>query len=166
MRSQRTRRKASSIQASWSIWQYIAAILLLGYAALLVYWMFWGFGRVAPDTNTPYRYNWIPLRTIYEFATMKVGTRLDQWINLLGNVAVFVPFGLLIPFVFRVRWLSFIIRFASGILILELLQLITRRGTADIDDIILNTIGACIGYAVIEIIVGWRRRSKKMNRGR
>jgi len=92
---------------------------------------------------------------------MQVGTRLDQWINLLGNVAVFVPFGLLIPLVFRVRWLSFIVGFASWILILELLQLITRRGTADIDDIILNTIGACIGYAVIVIIVRWRRKNKR-----
>lgn len=124
----------------------IAVLLLICYTLLLLYWMFFGFGRHAPDANTPYRYNVIPLRTIADFATMRIGTVMDQWINLLGNIAVFVPFGLLIPLVWRVRLLPFAGGFALFILLLESLQLITRRGAFDVDDILLNTLGACVGY--------------------
>ncbi|WP_411349919.1 VanZ family protein [Paenibacillus sp. WLX2291] len=127
----------------------IAAFLVIGYTILLVYWMFFGFGRHAPDEDTPYRYNVIPLRTIADFATMRIGTTMDQWINLLGNVVVFVPFGLLIPVVRSVRVLPFAGAFALFILVLEILQLITRRGTFDVDDIVLNTLGACLGYGIL-----------------
>ncbi|MEW4369514.1 VanZ family protein [Paenibacillus kandeliae] len=124
----------------------IATFLLIAYTLLLLYWMFFGFGRHAPDANTPYRYNLIPLRTIADFATMRIGTVMDQWINLLGNIAVFVPFGLLIPLVWRVRMLHFAGVFALFILLLESVQLMTRRGAFDVDDIFLNTLGACVGY--------------------
>ncbi len=140
-----------------SKWQYVAAVLLVGYTALLIYWMFWGFGRSAPDANTPYRYNLMPLRTIIDFATMRTGSRLDQWINLLGNIAVFVPFGVLVPLVIPVRLWSFTCGFAGWILLLELLQLATRRGTLDVDDIVLNTIGACLGYWLLVMVIRWRR---------
>ncbi|WP_258881661.1 VanZ family protein [Paenibacillus sp. sptzw28] len=38
-----------------------------------------------------------------------------------------------------------------ALLILELMQLILRRGSFDIDDVLLNTIGAVIGYTVYRI---------------
>ncbi|WP_322922437.1 VanZ family protein [Paenibacillus campi] len=131
----------------------LAICLVIGYTLLLLYWMFFGFGRHAPDEDTPYRYNLIPLRTIADFATMRIGTVMDQWINVLGNIAVFVPFGLFIPLVRSVRLLPFAGGFALFILLLEILQFITRRGTFDVDDIMLNTIGACLGYAGLHWIL-------------
>ncbi|MFD1888095.1 VanZ family protein [Paenibacillus wenxiniae] len=136
-----------------------ATFLMIGYTLLLLYWMFFGFGRHAPDQDTPYRYNVIPLRTITDFATMRIGTVIDQWINLPGNIAVFVPFGLLIPMMCNVRLLPFAGGFALFILLLELLQLVTRRGTFDVDDIILNTLGACLGYVGLHSVLHlWARK--------
>jgi glycopeptide antibiotics resistance protein len=37
------------------------------------------------------------------------------------------------------------------VLIIEIIQFITFMGSADIDDLILNTIGAIIGYGIIKI---------------
>ena len=34
---------------------------------------------------------------------------------------------------------------------IEIIQFLTMRGTADIDDIILNSLGGCIGYGIIQI---------------
>ncbi|MCL9659912.1 VanZ family protein [Paenibacillus hunanensis] len=153
----RQKRKRIETRQWVSVWQYVAAGVLLAYTALLLYWMFWGFGRSAPNADTPYRYNIIPLHTIVEFATMRVGSRLDQWINLLGNIAVFVPFGVLVPMVLRVRFWMFTCGFAGWILLLELMQLATRRGTFDVDDILLNTLGACGGYALFMLMIRWRR---------
>lgn len=38
---------------------------------------------------------------------------------------------------------------------IEILQLFTFRAT-DIDDIIMNTIGTCVGYGIAKIILGKR----------
>lgn len=66
------------------------------------------------------------------------------------NVLLFLPFGILIPLIFRVfrKWyktalLGFIIS-----LIIEIAQLITHRGYFELDDIMLNTAGTIIGYMI------------------
>ncbi|PEL19279.1 VanZ family protein [Bacillus wiedmannii] len=69
--------------------------------------------------------------------------------NTLGNVIIFIPFGFLLPLLFKqinnVKMASKI--FIKFILLIESLQLITFTGVFDIDDIILNMLGALIGYA-------------------
>lgn len=73
-------------------------ICLIGYTALLAYWMLLGFGR--RYTYATLRYNLKPFETIKHF--MQVDRfNPDIWvINLLGNIGVFIPFGILIPLVF------------------------------------------------------------------
>lgn len=68
--------------------------------------------------------------------------------NTLGNVIIFIPFGFLLPLLFKqinnVKMASKI--FIKFILLIESLQLLTFTGVFDIDDIMLNMLGALIGY--------------------
>ncbi|MBD5473866.1 MAG: VanZ family protein [Lachnospiraceae bacterium] len=73
---------------------------------------------------------------------------LNSFENLVGNVAVFVPFGFLFPYVFK-RGRNFLIMFLNVFLFvlgIEVFQLFSAFGAFDVDDILLNCVGAVIGY--------------------
>lgn len=123
--------------------------ILLMYLLLLSYWMLFGFGRV---THTQYMYNLRPFSTITQFLDASNNNSYTQIINLAGNIGVFIPFGVLLPLVCRGKFLKQLIRFLSGLLVLETMQLMTRRGSFDVDDFLLNTIGFTIGYCIYKII--------------
>lgn len=68
----------------------------------------------------------------------------------LENIALFFPFGFLIPCVFkyfRGIFRTSLMGFSLS-LIIEITQLVTSRGFFDIDDIILNSLGSFVGYLV------------------
>lgn len=74
-------------------------------------------------------------------------TMISNPMNFWGNILMFVPFGVLAVLLSR-RCQKLYIPFFMGAglsLLIEVLQLFGTRGT-DIDDIILNTIGALCGY--------------------
>ena len=68
--------------------------------------------------------------------------------NLLGNFVLFLPMGIFLPCIFKkLRRVYKTVPLIMGMVVLvELLQLATKRGFADIDDLILNTVGAAVGY--------------------
>jgi glycopeptide antibiotics resistance protein len=75
-------------------------------------------------------------------------------VNLLGNIAVFVPFGILLPLLrpglrslLRLTLVSVLC-----ILLLELMQMLLRVGSFDIDDLLLNLIGVWAGYALLRLV--------------
>ncbi|OWA33617.1 hypothetical protein B9G55_19890 [Saccharibacillus sp. O16] len=134
----------------------LALLILLGYGALLLYMMFWGFGRSA-HISGEFRYNIVPFETIRLFARSADWDNIRApFINLVGNVAVFIPFGVLLPILFRRcrNYLGFIGRFLLLILALELAQGVLGAGVADVDDLILNGIGATLGYIVYRVFGG------------
>ena len=107
------------------------------YAMLLFYVV--TFQDVNYGTN-----NFIPFKEIlrYEF-----GSKLFIK-NILGNIILFVPFGLFVSYIMKTRkvWpIIFISTVTSGII--EYTQLKIGR-TFDIDDIFLNLIGGLIGYLI------------------
>ncbi|WP_430480394.1 VanZ family protein [Streptomyces sp. P11-1] len=69
-----------------------------------------------------------------------------------GNVLLGVPFGLLLPFLVprRLRMISMTLLTAALMVLVELIQgaLVTGRAF-DIDDVILNTAGALLGYFLL-----------------
>jgi glycopeptide antibiotics resistance protein len=111
--------------------------------------MLFGFGRT---THTEYMYNLRPFSTIKQFLDTRNYNSYTQIINLAGNIGVFIPFGILLPLVCQGKYVKQLIRFLSGLLVLETIQLITRRGSFDIDDFLLNTIGFTIGYGIYKVI--------------
>ena len=81
--------------------------------------------------------------------------------NARGYVVLFVPLGILIPLVWRrVRFLKGI-GIAIGVSIgIELVQYLSRtwgsHRSADINDVILNGVGACLGLVLMSPL--WLRR--------
>lgn len=74
--------------------------------------------------------------------------------NLLGNVVILLPLGVLLPVVFpklRKFWLTLPILALVAIGV-EVLQFFLGLGTADVDDSLLNFLGAWAGYAIIRTV--------------
>ena len=70
-----------------------------------------------------------------------------------GNIGWFVPFGFLLPILLKRK--SFLLTTATGLLFsffIELMQFIFYKGVAEIDDLILNTLGTAIGYLLYKLI--------------
>ena len=74
--------------------------------------------------------------------------RTHCFINLAGNVFLFVPAGWLLPRLWK--WQRNFFRFfttcLSAIFMVEVLQLFTLLGRFDVDDIILNLTGMILGF--------------------
>lgn len=131
-------------------------ILFLMYIALLVYVVLFAemFGRTT--ISEYYRYNLVPFREIMRFVTHSRYLGLTAvLLNVLGNVVAFVPLGCWIPILSNSKTGAlkvFLFSFA-GSLVIELVQLITRVGSCDVDDIILNTIGGMAGFGLYHIVI-------------
>lgn len=129
----------------------ISTIGSILYTLLLSYWMLLGFGRRTTYPN--YMYNLKPFDTIRHFMQFEQFNTEIWVVNLLGNIGVFIPFGFLLPLIFEKKLRKSLLIFLLEISVLELLQLITRRGTFDVDDFILNTLGFFIGFGVFNLLV-------------
>lgn len=85
---------------------------------------------------------------------------LNSFENLAGNVIVFIPFGFLLPYIQK-RCRHFLILLLNAFLFvlgIEVFQLFSAFGAFDVDDILLNCIGAAIGWVCY---VQWERIRKK-----
>jgi glycopeptide antibiotics resistance protein len=69
-----------------------------------------------------------------------------------------VPLGFLVPFISeRARQLIVVLIVAFSISVsFELIQVFTLLGTGDIDDVILNMLGAAVGYGIFALAVWWK----------
>lgn len=79
--------------------------------------------------------------------------RLNSFENLFGNVLCFVPLGFGIPFFWkeiRNGWTLFCVAFCL-VLAVEFFQLMTAFGAFDVDDILLNCLGAMLGYLLFRL---------------
>ena len=45
-------------------------------------------------------------------------------------------------------------------LLVEILQIVLRVGSFDVDDLILNTLGGIIGYLLLTLVGKWRNHEK------
>jgi len=119
------------------------------------------FGETEPG-GTP---NLIPFATIAPYLFGRQGW-IIAGINLVGNVGLLVPVGLLLPFVARrVTWRDALLAGIACGLAIELMQVVFDVGRFDIDDVILNALGVMVGYwalrALESVVLGWRRRARR-----
>ncbi len=142
--------KQQSKKLIWLIAATYAAVMLL----LLL-------NRESGISEPPYspqlrnHFNFIPFHTITLFLRC-LTPPYRPWLirgaitNLLGNILLFVPLGLLPPLLWswaRKLWKTLLL--AAGIMTaIELLQMFLLVGTCDVDDLILNVTGAAIGYGL------------------
>lgn len=83
--------------------------------------------------------------------------------NLAGNIIPFIPLGIFLPLLWRDRhaFIFTLIAALNIILLIELSQLVFRRGIFDIDDIILNAAGVIVGYLVYRLVRALRSGSRR-----
>lgn len=69
-------------------------------------------------------------------------------VNLIGNVVMFIPLGYLLPSCWngQQKLIPFLLTVTVTISCVELLQYGTGLGSMDVDDLILNVPGACLGW--------------------
>ncbi|MCP3794419.1 MULTISPECIES: VanZ family protein [Paenibacillus] len=126
---------------------HVALMLLILYTGLLLYWMFLGFGRTLRP-GPPYSYNIVPFDTIRQYWRAMESFPFRVWgVNLLGNIGVFIPFGILVPIIWvSMRSIgSLLLTIVIALVILEVSQMLLGAGTMDVDDIILNVLGVLCG---------------------
>ena len=139
----------------------LAWTLFIVYMVFLMYFLFFAeiMGRTYIDRD--YHYNLTPFREIRRFIVYR---RTLGWFavlsNMLGNVLAFVTFGMILPMLtpkcrnfFHIVLLGF-----DFSLFVETIQLISKVGSFDVDDLILNTLGAALGYLAYRLIRRYFRR--------
>ena len=128
---------------------FLAYLLLLGYVLFYGSW----FGR---EDHAEYRYNLTLFQEIGRY--YGVGVRSGSWNlflwNVVGNILVFVPFGMFLPRLFRrCKNILFVTLLSLELsLIVEVIQLVSRVGSFDVDDLLLNTIGGMLGYLIYKMV--------------
>lgn len=100
--------------------------------------------------------NLVPFKTIIEYIQKIFTSLLDTstiFLNLFGNIACLMPLALFIPILFKNvdNTKKFLISILCVTLGIELIQFISFSGSCDIDDVILNTLGAVIMYLILQI---------------
>ena len=138
----------------------VAGILFLIYFFVLFYFLFFSEEMGRTYSERVYHYNLVPFKEVGRFIRYRnVLGRKAVVLNLVGNVVAFMPFGAFLP-IFSVRcrrilctvWYSFELS-----LVVELLQLIFKVGSFDVDDLLLNTVGGMLGFLVYFLAVrAWR----------
>ena len=74
-------------------------------------------------------------------------------LQFFGNIGWFIPLGFLWPIIVKRR--SFLITTVIGCLFslsIETIQYVSYKGVAELDDLILNTLGTAIGYYLFKIL--------------
>ena len=131
-------------------------LICIVYGLLLLYVLFFrSIGTSYPWTYPEYlhaMHNFIPLKSVYVLLASPVisfRSIARFLINFVGNIVLFVPFGVLLPACVR-RFREFR-RFAAVTIIvlvlIETIQIFSMLGSFDIEDILLNMLGACAGFA-------------------
>ncbi len=92
--------------------------------------------------------NLIPLQFVVD-GLLKNVPSATILLNVVGNIVIFLPLGILLPIFFQKLTRKQIVLIGSGVsLIIELLQGIIGLGIFDIDDLMTNTLGTLLGVIV------------------
>lgn len=97
--------------------------------------------------------------SLVPFSTPTGNTRLMAY--QVENILMFIPYGILMPILLSAcrKWYLCLLTGVISSICIETLQYMTMRGKAQIDDVLLNSAGMMIGWAIIHIIY----RKKKVN---
>lgn len=116
-------------------------------------------GRIASlyldfDRIVPLWINPVPIIHLFD--------EYDGWlVNIIGNVTMFIPVGLVWPFCFkRLDSLGKVVLAGAGLtLFIEITQLPFYSRCSDIDDLLLNTTGVLLGGLLYFGVKKYRRKA-------
>ena len=136
----------------------VGRVLFFLYLAGLCYFLFFAenYGRTMELEH--YRYNLVPLKEIERFWKYRKELGIHSIYNLAGNILAFIPAGFFLPVLWgdkRGLLFTVCVTFQMS-LVMETLQLISRVGSFDVDDLLLNTLGGVLGYFILLMVIKWR----------
>ncbi|WP_394526422.1 VanZ family protein [Lacrimispora sp. JR3] len=145
--------------------QKMGWVVFLIYLLFLVYFLFFSdfFGR-GSHLRQDYAYNLVPLKEIRRFIVYRKVVGLESFLlNIVGNIAGFMPFGFFLPVISRRsrRFFNTVLLSFLFSLTIETIQLVFKVGSFDVDDMILNTAGGILGYTLYKIVQHIRVRRKR-----
>lgn len=157
-------KKSKDIQEKSKIRNFWLKALFTIYCLLLITILFLnneyrmgGFQNISTFSREHFETsNIIPFATIIGYVSGMVSNDINIGIviiNLVTNLLLFAPMGFFIPMLFQDKIKNtkqFLIIIIILTFLVEIIQFITYRGSTDIDDIILNTIGASIVYILMK----------------
>lgn len=147
--------------------RYIVIVLFCLYAVGMACLL---FGRYSHWSGESYlesvcrNINLIPFHTNISFLHSAIsshagGSLSHAFINLAGNVVLFIPLGIFLPAIWigLRHWWPFFGSVSCILISVELLQLFSLRGICDVDDYLLNVLGASVGYCLFRLYTHYRR---------
>ncbi len=136
----------ATIVARCALTGAVAWILALTLFPIPIELGLWHFERRFSDLSL------VPFRTIR--TQLAFGLRHSEARQLIGNVALFVPLGFLLPAAVRAcrrLWVTLVVAAGMSVLI-ETAQALLPGHTTDVDDVILNTAGAALGFLAFSVV--------------
>lgn len=130
---------------------YALALIYFAFFPLRIHWS----GEAAAVSRP---INWKPLAETLR--TFGISPRLGLY-HVFGNILMFLPFGIFVPMLSR-RWRDFgpAVSMAFRVSIaIEFIQYLIGGHVSDVDDVILNTLGAAIGWSLYYLA------SRRLNKG-
>lgn len=139
--------------------------LFAGYCFVMLYLLFFSRSVQFDLYGLTYRdylkehINLIPLQTVrlmLRGAISRLQRSGDPYLlhfaikNLGGNILLFVPLGLFLPCIWKRlrRYLQFLLTVVCVIAAVETVQLLSTLGSMDVDDLLLNVLGASVGFGI------------------
>lgn len=97
----------------------------------------------------PPRINLVPFVHMNDYAIKR-----EAVLNFVGNTAMFIPVGIVYPYVYKkINTHGKVIAAGVGFtLCIEIVQLLFYDRVTDIDDLILNSLGYLIGYGIYLLV--------------
>lgn len=128
----------------------VVVLALFGWSLLVFYFTFFPMGIVLYSWFGSF--NFVPFASITQLIR-DTSAGLASY-NIVGNLLLLAPFGLLLPLLFTKlqRLWPLAWRVAAISALIEASQLITRARAVDIDDVILNTAGAALGFGIYLVL--------------
>jgi len=123
---------------------------LLGIAVAVILWVT-VLGR---DSYIENSLVFEPFHAFYSFVKDIQDGRLRISGNFIGNIILFIPVGVLFPLTgdeHKCVKTGFVALCFS--IIIEIIQLVSHRGYFEVDDLILNTLGAVMGYGIYRVVM-------------
>jgi len=139
------RESVAALLFGWSL----AVACLTFFPMIIIFYDWYGSSSLVPFEST---------LDLVRYATPRVALR-----NIGGNVLLFVPFGVLLPLLFeklRRPW-PLLWRVTMISVAIEVGQLFTRARATDVDDVILNALGALAGLGLFWVVWAAARRSSR-----
>lgn len=142
----------------------LGKVLFVLYIGFIIYFLLFSewYGR-AVDGMQEYHYNLVLFKEVKRFWQYREQLGFYAvFTNLFGNVLIFVPFGFFMPMASRYRSFFAAVFYSAALSLgVETFQLITKVGSFDVDDLMLNTMGGVFGYLAFVVCAVIRRKYGK-----